>query len=390
MNRWTSVFLLSALSIASCSIASGQQEVKHVFPVILKDALAPTAKLETVAKKLRPGEARAAVRQSSRSSLDAMPQMGSQKTERSDRPLNTEPETELSSKTTARPTKISPKSKALIEPPSRGIPGNNVYKSPRATPPELARLPSPMVPQPIKSSSSGFNFSDAADAQQFSLQNKIRVANSQANDLMNFRPSKPAATLPTSQAPTPTPEPKPTPIAEPSRQVKPASSVIRPSINFSDETAPFGLKPGVSILNRPQQVAAPQVTLQSKVLGPESMTANQPDEFEVVITNSSKAPAKDVIVRLSVPSDITITHLDRDAILDHTNRSILWQLQQIPAGKSERIRYQAISSTPGSHLQVLALGVNNAFQGKTPFRTKVLTQTKAASQIAEANLNQRR
>jgi len=74
---------------------------------------------------------------------------------------------------------------------------------------------------------------------------------------------------------------------------------------------------------------------------------------------------------MTVPDEITISRLDRDAYLDQENRTVSWKISSIAGGQKEVINYRAVSSTAGKYEQQVTLGMENTFQGKTPFTTVV-------------------
>ena len=76
-------------------------------------------------------------------------------------------------------------------------------------------------------------------------------------------------------------------------------------------------------------------------------------------------------MQLTVPGEITISQLDRDAYLDSKNRTVSWKIPSIDAGQKEVVRYRAVSTSAGAYQQEITLGMENTYQGRTPFTTVV-------------------
>ena len=124
----------------------------------------------------------------------------------------------------------------------------------------------------------------------------------------------------------------------------------------------------------PTQASTPPAVsymLRTTVMGPEALLKDQSDSFEITVSNVSQQPATNIIVQLTVPSEITISQLDRDAYLDSKQRTVSWKVPNINAGEKEVIQYRAVSSAAGRYDQEITLGMENTFQGNTPFITVV-------------------
>ena len=124
-------------------------------------------------------------------------------------------------------------------------------------------------------------------------------------------------------------------------------------------------------------------SLSTSVIGPEALLKGQSDTFEITVSNITQQPATNIIVQLTVPGEITISQLDRDAYLDSKNRNVSWKVPRIEAGQKEVIQYRAVSSSVGEYEQEVTLGMENTFQGQTPFTTVV--QVGAPSIPSDAN-----
>ena len=111
--------------------------------------------------------------------------------------------------------------------------------------------------------------------------------------------------------------------------------------------------------------------LRTSVIGPEALLRDQSDSFEITVSNVSQQPATNIIVQLTVPNEITISQLDRDAYLDSKKRTVSWKIPNIDGGQKEVIRYRAVSTAAGRYNQEVTLGMENTFQGSTPFTTVV-------------------
>ena len=114
-----------------------------------------------------------------------------------------------------------------------------------------------------------------------------------------------------------------------------------------------------------------KLLLRTSIFGPETLLKDQSDKYEISVTNITDKPATNIIVQLSVPGQITISKLDRSAYLDSENRTVSWKIPSIAAGAKEVIQYRAVSSNAGEYKQEVTLGMENTFQGRTPFTTIV-------------------
>lgn len=123
----------------------------------------------------------------------------------------------------------------------------------------------------------------------------------------------------------------------------------------------------------PLENAAANSAIATSVHGPERLLVNVPNEFEIIIANSSPRSATNIIVQLRAPDGLTISRLDRSAWLDETKRTVSWKVANLPSGNRTSIRYQAISVTPGRHRQQITIGMEGVFQGETTFDTVVST-----------------
>lgn len=156
-------------------------------------------------------------------------------------------------------------------------------------------------------------------------------------------------------------------------QSKPASNPISvldsPEKTAQSETTSADLAKTESSSN--EQDSQNQFLLRTSVIGPEALLKDQSDDYEISISNITNRPATNVIVQLSVPDAITISRLDRDAYLDQKQRTVSWKVSSIGAGQKEVIRYRAVSSSAGQYKQEVTLGMEDTFQGTTPFTTVV-------------------
>lgn len=116
----------------------------------------------------------------------------------------------------------------------------------------------------------------------------------------------------------------------------------------------------------------PLQVIRTSVIGPETLTLDAPDLFEIEITNTSNQTATNIIVQMGVSANLTITDFDRYAYLDEKNRTVSWKLESLASGYKDVIRFRAVSATPGRHEQRLTVGMENTFQGQTGFVTNVI------------------
>lgn len=121
--------------------------------------------------------------------------------------------------------------------------------------------------------------------------------------------------------------------------------------------------------NRVSTVQGERLT--ASIVGPGRLTRNQTGSFEISIANTSQAQVANVIVQLSVPEDVTITHLDRRAWLDHKRRTVSWKVGSIEPGQSARIPYSTISFSTGSPIQRIEVFQNDAAECDINFVTTI-------------------
>lgn len=133
----------------------------------------------------------------------------------------------------------------------------------------------------------------------------------------------------------------------------------------------------VSILEK----ADTGTSLRSSVIGPEYLAIGSAETFEIIVENLASNSAGEVLVQLSVPDEVTISRLDREAYLDRENRTISWKVPVIQGRSKEVIRYQATSKTAGHHAQSVKLGSNNTLQGVTTFTTVVTNSPTGSIQL---------
>jgi hypothetical protein len=128
-----------------------------------------------------------------------------------------------------------------------------------------------------------------------------------------------------------------------------------------------------------QPVAVPNAILRLSVIGPEVLMQDTSDDFDLVVYNTSTGVAKDIVVQMQVSEDLTIVDFDRKAFLNDKDRTVSWKIDSMSGGSKEVIRFRAVSASTGRHLQNVAIGMSNTFQGSTPFTAVVVENTDAES-----------
>jgi hypothetical protein len=123
--------------------------------------------------------------------------------------------------------------------------------------------------------------------------------------------------------------------------------------------------------NRPS-AAVPNAILRLSVIGPEMLIQDTSDDFELVLYNTSNDVAQNIIVQMQVSEDLTIVDFDRKAFLNDKDRTVSWKIDSVAAGVKEVIRFRAVSASTGRHQQNVSIGMNNKFQGSTPFTAVVI------------------
>lgn len=114
--------------------------------------------------------------------------------------------------------------------------------------------------------------------------------------------------------------------------------------------------------------------IRTSVIGPEMLFMNEPETFEIEVTNYSDQTATNIVVQMGVSDNLTITDFDRRAWMDETNRTVSWQLPELQSGYKEVIRFRGVSTKPGRHKQSISVGMDSTFQGRTNFVANVIPQ----------------
>jgi len=107
----------------------------------------------------------------------------------------------------------------------------------------------------------------------------------------------------------------------------------------------------------------------SRLQGPTEVVAGQVNDYSIDIENLSSGVVGDVIVQLSIPQNMKVTLLDRDAWYDAENRKISWQLDRIDGQALETIRYKAVVKESCSTEQMIVVGMNSSVQSTTSLKT---------------------
>ena len=126
-------------------------------------------------------------------------------------------------------------------------------------------------------------------------------------------------------------------------------------------------------------IAAPNAVLRLSVIGPEVLMQDTSDAFDLIVHNTSTNPAKNIVVQMQVSEDLTLVDFDRKAFLNGKDRTVSWKIDSVAAGEKEVIRFRAVSASTGRHMQNVTIGMNNSFQGSTPFATVVVENVDAES-----------
>lgn len=131
-----------------------------------------------------------------------------------------------------------------------------------------------------------------------------------------------------------------------------------------------------------------ETVLSATVTGPPYLVNRVPQAFEIVVSNPSSETVNDIIVQLQAPDGITVSRLDRNAWLDEQNRTVSWRVNRLPSGFETKIRYYAMSETPGTHTQKITLGMRGTFQGEAFFDTNLGPDDAALAEETNAQSNQ--
>lgn len=109
--------------------------------------------------------------------------------------------------------------------------------------------------------------------------------------------------------------------------------------------------------------------LKSYLHGPSKVTVGEVNDYSIDIQNLAADTAKEIIVQLSIPAEMKVTLLDRDAWYDAKERKITWKLETVKGRSLEKIRYKAVIKTLGSAEQTIVVGMNGSVQGSSSLKT---------------------
>ncbi len=249
-------------------------------------------------------------------------------------------------------------------PSNKPAPASGIHRPERvaALPPQTAQTLT--TPPPAK-----ISFGDPSETSDQETQKQIARINQDFATVMSFPAESQAAEFPRTriQKPSPTQPRVPTNVYRSPPNFELASAKIKKKNNsIAKPSSPQTPEPNVA----PGATTNP--TLQLSVIGPESMTQDTADDFEIVVTNTVTQPAKNIVVQMTVSEDLTIVHFDRKAWLDDASRTVSWKVDSLPSGGKEIIRFRAVSASTGRHTQNISLGMNNTYQGQTSFAAVVV------------------
>lgn len=103
--------------------------------------------------------------------------------------------------------------------------------------------------------------------------------------------------------------------------------------------------------------------------GPAEVVAGQVNDYQIDIQNLSSEPVEEIIVQLSIPQNMKVTVLDRDAWYDAESRKISWKLDRVEGRVLETIRYKAVVKEAGSTEQLIVVGMDSKVQSTSSLKT---------------------
>ena len=109
--------------------------------------------------------------------------------------------------------------------------------------------------------------------------------------------------------------------------------------------------------------------LKSYLHGPGQVAVGEVVDFSIDVQNLSAEEAKEIVVQLTVPANMKVTLLDRDAWYDAQNRKVSWKVDSIGERGIETIRYKALIKKPGNLDQKIAVGMSASMESTTSLRT---------------------
>ena len=149
------------------------------------------------------------------------------------------------------------------------------------------------------------------------------------------------------------------------------SRVVQDSVDNSNAT---GIE--LEFEAAPSHVPVPVVevktqanSVKSYLHGPRNVAAGAEVDFSIDVQNLSSNVAENIVVQLSVPQNMKVTILDREAWYDGETRKISWQLPKLAGQAVETIRYKAKVKTAGTVEQSVVTGMSDTVQSTNTLKT---------------------
>ena len=110
-------------------------------------------------------------------------------------------------------------------------------------------------------------------------------------------------------------------------------------------------------------------TVKSYLQGPGEVQIGEVVDYTVDIQNLSADKTGEIIVQLSIPQNLKVTLLDRDAWYDGASRKITWQIKSLEARAIETIRYKAVIKQRGPSEQMIVVGMGDSMESTASLKT---------------------
>ena len=182
---------------------------------------------------------------------------------------------------------------------------------------------------------------------------------------------------------------QPAPVAAPAVSTQPVST--QPVSTQPVSTQPVSTQPPVrrvataepvprSLLNHEpittttDWTMAPNASIKTVLTGPKNVTVGTTTDYQIEIANTGATAAQNVVIQLSIPVELEITVLDRNAWFDEQSRKLTWELPSLAAGQTETIQYKAVMTTQTQMELSTVTGMSNSYQGSAQLIVNGISQ----------------
>ncbi len=134
-------------------------------------------------------------------------------------------------------------------------------------------------------------------------------------------------------------------------------------------------------ITRSKSVFASEHVFETAVVGPQVIPIGADAEFGLEVGNISPNPVADVNVTLRLPVGLDVNVLDRNAVVNHSDKTITWYVEEIAAGQVEMIRFKVKATGRGAQLQAFEISALDVPELKRELTTTVAGESSIALHI---------